>query len=86
MPFLSPATRAPPSSSSSMSSGSPSFDLGSGNGSLWCDFSSDSSIGNPAKQHNWVVREGWIRALVQLPWVNSMIPLSMTWPTLNLMP
>ena len=61
MPFLSPATGAPPSSSSSMSSGSPSFDLGSGNGSLWCDFSFDSSIGNPARQHNWVVREGWIR-------------------------
>ena len=72
-----------PYSTSSMSSGAPSFDLGRGNWSQWWDFSFDCNIGTSAMRHNWVIIKGWIRALVQRPWIDSMIPLLMTWPTPN---
>ena len=55
------------SSSSSMSLGTPSFDLGNGIGSRWVAFYSKSCIDTLAFRQNWVIREGWMRAPVQCP-------------------
>ena len=48
----------------SMSSASPCLIFGSGIGSLWVDFSSDSCMGTSTSRHNRVIREGCMRALV----------------------
>ena len=34
-------------------------------------------------RHSWVMREGWIKAPIQHPWVDSIIPLSMTCPNIK---
>ena len=69
--------------SSSESPGLPNFALGSGMGRYCCTCSSESNIGTSAGRHNWVIREGWIRAPMYLPLVDSIYPRSMTDPMSN---
>ena len=47
---------------SSMSPASPCLVFGSGTGSLWVDFSSDSRMGTLGSWHYRVIREGCMRA------------------------
>ena len=58
------AAVAASSSSLSMSSGTLTFDLGSGTRSRWMAFSSESCIVTLASRHNMVIREGCMRAPV----------------------
>ena len=73
-------------SQSSMSSVASCLVFVSSTRSLWINFSTYSSIDTSARRHNWVIKDRWMRAPVHHPWVDSMIPLSMTCPTLNLIP